>query len=299
MAPTQEHLWYTRRYGRVRGPFPQQQITHYILMGRIRADDELSTDQENWASVESLPHLIPEEMRTVASEEDRHRLHLARLRADERRGGDRRSERMGNAAEECRREGDRRQEEDSAVVRRREARRVLLDEARSEQRQPCGQMCRRLLIAVSLVGLLFVLFTPEAPVSNVDCDAAPAPQVNWSNCRSPGLVAEHADLRGAQARNMDLTGARLVGAVLNGSDLAYSLLNLADLRRVDFTDARLTGAGLRAADLRGARLTDADLSYADLRDARIDGAELTGARFDNSLWFDGRTCQAGSVGVCR
>ncbi|MFA7386295.1 MAG: pentapeptide repeat-containing protein [Thiohalobacteraceae bacterium] len=298
MASIQEHLWYTRRHGRVRGPFPQQQITHYILLGRIRADDELSTDQENWASAQSLPHLIPEEMKNVASEEDRHRLYLARLRADERRGGDRRCERMEND-EACRRAGDRRREEDSAVVRRREARRVLLEEARSQQRQPCGEMCRRLLIAVVAVGLLFVLFTPETPVSHIDCDAAPAPQVDWSNCRLPGLVAEHADLRGAQARNMDLTGARLLGAALNGADLAYSQLNLADLRRVDFTAARLTGAGLRAADLRGARLTGADLSYADLRDARVDGAELTGARLDNSLWFDGRTCQAGSVGACQ
>lgn len=299
MSATHEHLWYTRRYGRVRGPFPQQQITHYILLGRIRADDELSTDQENWVLVESLPHLIPEVMKNIASEEDRHRLHLARLRADERRGGDRRTERMENAAEECRREGDRRQEEDSAILRHRELRRSLLDAARTERPTPCGPMCRRLLVAVILLAILFVVFTPDAPVSNVDCDAAPAPAVNWSNCRSPGLIAEHADLSGAQARNMDLTGARLVGVLLPRSDLAYSLLNLADLRRADLSNARLIGAGLRGADLRGVRFTGADLSYADLREARLDGADLTGARLDNSIWSDGRTCRPGSVGVCR
>lgn len=298
MSATHEHLWYTRRYGRVRGPFPQQQITHYILLGRIRADDELSTDQENWVPVESLPHLIPDVMKNVASEEDRHRLHLARLRADERRGGDRRSERMENSAEECRREGDRRQEEDSAILRHRELRRSVLDAARTERTAPCGPMCRLLLIAVTTLALLFLVFTPDAPVSNVDCAAAPAPGVNWSNCRSPGLVAEHADLRKAQARNMDLTGAHLVGAVLTESDLAYSLLNLADLRRADLSNARLMGTGLRAADLRGARLVGADLSYADLRDARLEGADLSGARLDNSIWSDGRTCQSGSLGTC-
>jgi uncharacterized protein YjbI with pentapeptide repeats len=298
MSATHEHLWYTRRYGRVRGPFPQQQITHYILLGRIRADDELSTDQENWVPVQSLPHLIPEVMKNVASEEDRHRLHLARLRADERRGGDRRSERMENNAEECRREGDRRQEEDSAILRHRELRRSVLDAARTESAVPCGPMCRRLLIAVIVLALLFVVFTPDAPVSNTDCAAAAAPTVNWNNCRSPGLVAEHVDLSGAQARNMDLTGARLVGSVLIGADLAYSLLNLADLRRADLSNARLMGAGLRAADLRGAQLIGADLSYADLRDARLEGADLTDARLDNSIWSDGRTCPPGSLGTC-
>jgi hypothetical protein len=34
--------WYTRREGIVRGPFEPGHITRYILLGRIRLDDELS-----------------------------------------------------------------------------------------------------------------------------------------------------------------------------------------------------------------------------------------------------------------
>ena len=300
MTETQEHLWYTRRYGYVRGPFPQRQITHYILLGRIRSDDQLSMDREIWTAVQELQHLIPEVMRHVESEEDRQRLHLARLRVDERRGGDRRlgSERMATEPEVRRRESDRRQGEDVETLRHRELRRSVLDEGRAVNTGPCGPQCRRLLFAVVVLTLLFAIFTPEAPPPAADCAVAPAPQVNWSNCQMTGLVAEQANLRGAQMRNMELTGARLVGANLISTDLAYTQLNLADVRRADISNARLTGASLRGADLRGARLAGADLSYANLTDARLEGTVLTETRFDNTIWTDGRTCQIGSVGQC-
>jgi hypothetical protein len=300
MADAQEHLWYTRRYGHVRGPFPQQQITHYILLGRIRQDDHLSMDRELWTPVQELQHLIPEVMRHVESEEDRQRLHLARLRVDERRGGDRRlgSERMSAEPRKQRRENDRRQDEDVETLRHRELRRSVLDEGRAVKVGPCGPQCRRLLGAVVALVIIFALFTPDAPPPAADCSAAAGPQVNWSNCQMPGLVAEQANLHGAQARNMDLTGARLVGANLISADLAYTQLDLADLRRADLSNARLTGASLRGADLRGTRLAGADLSYANLSDARLEGAVLSETRFDNTIWTDGRVCQPGSVAQC-
>ncbi|MBU1192852.1 MAG: pentapeptide repeat-containing protein [Gammaproteobacteria bacterium] len=300
MSDAQEHLWYTRRYGHVRGPFPQQQITHYILLGRIREDDQLSLDREVWTPMLELQHLIPEVMRQVESEEDRQRLHLARLRVDERRGGDRRlgSERMSAEPNEQRRASDRRQDEDVDTLRHRELRRSVLDEGRAVQVGPCGPQCRRLLGAIVAVAIIFALFTPEAPPPAADCSVAAGPQVNWSNCQMPGLVAEQANLQGAQMRNMDLAGARLVGATLIGADLAYSQLNLADLRRADLSNARMTGASLRGTDLRGTRLAGADLSYANLSDARLEGLELSETRFDNAIWTDGRVCQPGSVAQC-
>lgn len=300
MADVQEHLWYTRRYGHVRGPFPQQQITHYILLGRIREDDQLSMDREVWTPMQELQHLIPDVMRQVESEEERQRLHLARLRVDERRGGDRRlgSERMSAEQNEQRRASDRRQDEDMDTLRHRELRRSVLDEGRAVNVGPCGSQCRRLLGAIVVVVIMFALFTPDAPPPAADCRVAAGPQVNWSNCQMPGLVAEQARLHGAQMRNMDLAGARLVGAILIGADLAYSQLNLADLRRADLSNARMTGASLRGADLRGARLAGADLSYANLSDARLEGVVLSETRFDNTIWTDGRVCRPGSVAQC-
>lgn len=300
MADTQEHLWFTRRYGHVRGPFPQQQISHYILLGRIREDDELSMDREKWAPLQDLPHLIPDVMKNVETEEDRQRLHMARLRADERRGGDRRlgTERMSTETGERRRASDRRQVEDEDTLRRRELRRNVLDEGRNGSTGPCGPQCRLILAAVAVLAVIFIMFTPNSHPPAADCSAAAAPRVNWSNCRMPGLMAEQAKLQGAHARNMDLTGAHLVGADLVDTDLAYTQLKLADLRRADLSRAHLTGTGLQGADLRGARLSGADLSYADLSEARLEGAILDDVRLDNAIWPDGRVCQPGSIGQC-
>lgn len=300
MSDAQDHLWFTRRDGQVRGPFPQRQITRYVLLGRIREDDELSSDRETWNPLRELPQLIPEEMKNVVTEEDRQRLREARMRADERRGGDRRlgSERLEGESGERRRASDRRQEEDSIMLRHREARRAVLDQARTPAAPTCGPICGRALVAALLLLIVFFWFTPKQPASRPDCGALPAPGVDWSNCRMPGLVAEQADLQGAHAGNMDLTGANLVGSRLSGANLAYTTLNLADLRRADLSNARLIGAGLQNADLRGARLAGADLSYADLRGARLEGAVLNGARLEQAIWLNGEQCQPGSVARC-
>lgn len=300
MTGTDEHLWYTRRNGHVRGPFPQRQISHCILLGRIGDNDELSVDREHWHTLAELPHLIPEVMRNVVTEEDRQRLQMARMRADERRGGDRRlgSERMCPDDSERRRASDRRQDEEDEILRHREIRREILDAGRNADDGPCGPYCRRVLIFVALLSLLFAVFTPDSDYAPADCAAPAAERVVWNNCKLPGLEAEQANLRGALARNMDLTSARLVAANLIGADLAYTSLNLADLRRADLSNARLTGAGLRGADLRGARLAGTDLSYADLREAKMENVELSETRFDNAIWVDGRVCRPGSVDRC-
>jgi len=41
-------IWYTRRGSEVKGPFPIGQIRRYVLLGRIRETDEVSTDGETW-----------------------------------------------------------------------------------------------------------------------------------------------------------------------------------------------------------------------------------------------------------
>lgn len=300
MTGSDEHRWYTRRNGHVRGPFPQRQISHYILLGRIGDADELSADREHWHPLAQLPQLVPEVMRHVETEEDVQRLQMARLRADERRGGDRRldCERMHADNGERRRASDRRQEEDEDVLRHRALRRGVLDAGRNPAVGRCGPQLTALLLITAALGAAAYLFTPAMPAAQADCAAAPAERVNWNNCKLPGYEAEQANLRGVQARNADLTAARLVAANLIGADLAYTTLNLADLRRADTRNARMTGAGLQRADLRGAQLAGADLSYADLREARLEGAVLSQTRFDHALWIDGTVCGPGSVDRC-
>jgi hypothetical protein len=82
--------WFTRREGVIRGPFPAGEITRYILLGRIRLDDELSRDRATWMAARSLTGLLPHEMLSLSSWEDYQRYIEARMQVDERRADRRR-----------------------------------------------------------------------------------------------------------------------------------------------------------------------------------------------------------------
>ena len=295
-----DKLWYTRRGGKVRGPFPARQVTRYILLGRVREDDELSQDQDSWAPVHDCIDLIPEEMKKLETEADFLRLERARMREDERQRENRRglTQRLSPVSIERRRASDRRRAESEAMLRHRHLRSALLQAGERGGRRPTlrafAALCAGLLI---VIGALYQLTPPRFP-QTADCRAAPRPHVNWNNCRLAGLVAEGVDLSGAWGRNMDLSGAFLAGSRLIGADLAFTTLNVADLRHADLRNARLTGAGLQDADLRGAVLAAVDFSYADLRGARLNNADLLEARFDNAIWVDGTQCAANSVSQC-
>ncbi len=292
-------LWFTRRLGVVRGPFPERQISRYILLGRIREDDELSLDGTHWKPVHQLPELIPDVMKNVRTEADRQRLLAARAREDERRPGDRRRapQRM-EAGEPDRRRGDRRRSEPEFILRHRQLRESL---AASPPARPSRLAVVALALAILTLGAMGLYVYSRMPVLGAvaACNAPPGPAVNWNNCKLAGLEADHADLDGAWIRNTDLTGASLVATRLTDADLSYSTLNMADLRLADLRRARMVGAGLRGADLRGARLAGADLAYADLRGVRLATDSLAGVRLDHALWVDGRECAPGSVAACR
>lgn len=297
MAEVKSNLWYTRRNGQVRGPYPAGQVTRYILLGRILTDDELSQDQQEWVPVADCEALIPEEMKHLETEEDMERLFAARLREDERSGEDRRAtQRMVPPEGVNRRSKERRRPEDPQWIAFRRKRLLAIDE--TERSAPSFIRNTYWLVIFIILGLVVFIMSPDQTVTTSDCVANAEPGVVWNNCKRPGLQAERADLTGAQARNMDLTGAQLGGTIWMQADLAYSLLNLADLRRASLQQANLKGAGLKKADLRSADLSGADLSYADLRGANIAGARFDGARLDHALWIDGRECGVGSVGKC-
>lgn len=76
--------WYVRRDGAVRGPFLDKYVGRYILLGRIRLNDELSQDTKSWQPVMNFPQLFPEELSGFSSWDDYHKLLLARIKYDER-----------------------------------------------------------------------------------------------------------------------------------------------------------------------------------------------------------------------
>ena len=77
---------YVRRKTKVKGPFPQGQISQSILLGRVRLDDEVSEDKENWTEIRKRPELIPDVLKGDRSDQYvQERIEAAKRWADERR----------------------------------------------------------------------------------------------------------------------------------------------------------------------------------------------------------------------
>jgi hypothetical protein len=315
--------WYARCGNEVRGPFPAPQISRFILLGRIRESDELSTDQINWQSVSEMPILIPEELKADLSDPQAvERLRIARMREDERSARDRRDgEPEGQPVVECRRQSDndRRRCEEAKILRHREIKTAIAEAARQrKQNYFLRGMLAAFVVSVIIAGAWY--YQPWQNTEEIaDCNALPQPWVNWNNCLMEGVQLAAADLRGARLRNTSLVGADLRGAQLGGADLAYSNLvgvkfsgtHLAqvtmvgaNLRNADLAGAELQGANLayiilQSADLREADFTGADLTSADLKGAMLKSALFAGANLSQAIWVDGRVCAVGSMGTCK
>jgi hypothetical protein len=151
--------WYTRRDGIVRGPFAPAHITRYILLGRIRLDDELSHDRITWRLTRSVATLLPAEMLNLHGWEDYQQLVEARMRVDERRQ-ERRCAQCPNCANchpERRSSPDRRKGDDSLLI-------DYFPQANSrprKTRQPGSHRLRTLLLLL-LAGLVFAWLVPGA-----------------------------------------------------------------------------------------------------------------------------------------
>jgi len=294
-------LWFTRRGGVVRGPYPRKQVSRYILLGRICESDELKPDDGDWASLSTYPELIPDVMKLPPNEENLQKLLMARMHEDERQPSDRRERAPNPPSAELgkkRSGGERRREETDEELRHR-----LLRYQLSHGAQRSRNLYRYPLVASVLVFLGLALSyaleqTGPEPVLS-DCAAKAQPGVNWNNCNQAGLIANNADLVGALISNAHMDTAQLSGAKLAGVNFEYSSLNLSNLRQADLSHARLVGVTLRGADLRNSSLVQADLSYANLSGASIEGANFTGAILGNAIWVDQLPCLPESVGVCK
>ena len=293
-------FWYTRRDGVVRGPYPEKQISRYILLGRIGERDELRLEGGAWKTLEQCPHLIPDVMKLPPTDENLQKLMVARLHEDERRPRDRRDAEASVPQDILdRRSGvDRRRPEKEDLNRFRELKYQV-----SHTRPGNGQLYRyplafaAILLAGFVLSMLLEKAEPDLPAP--DCAAGPRPGVNWNNCNLSGLDSKRANLVGAQMRNARLDAADLSGAALAGADLEYSSINLSNFSGADLSHASLVGMTARGADLRNTRFNNANLAYANLSDARLEGADLSGADLSNAIWIDRKSCLAGSVGACK
>ena len=298
MATKRTHLWYVRRNGDVRGPFPTKAISQFLLLGRITKEDEVSRDQQEWMKINNVVELHPEVMKAdLAKEENRSNLQAAKRGADDRGVDDRR---QGDAPDHVeQRQGERRAPESDEEVTHRYNR---VSERLKQVEQKAKQQNRILTVILVVIcgGMLAVIFSykPEGEIAEIDCNAEPAPGVNWSNCNFQGAVLDGVDLSEGHVRNANLSNASLYRASLQKTDFSYANLALANLRISNLSGATLTGATLRGVDLRGADLFGVDFSYADLTGAQLAGASLEGAKFDKAIWVNGELCTSGSLGGC-
>jgi len=147
-----------RRQGTVRGPFTAQHITRYILLGRIRLQDELSTDRKTWRCVTSFTDMLPPELADLSSWDNYQQLVVSRMLVDERKR-ERRATPAGaaNASVPERRHGhDRRRNKDSEFVTRHLFNRDFSYLANSAQ----TRRLRTLLLTLLLATLLYAWLVP-------------------------------------------------------------------------------------------------------------------------------------------
>ena len=158
MAPEQQPEWYMRRQGTVRGPFCAQQITRYILLGRIGLQDELSSDLQTWRRVNSFTDVLPPEFADLSNWNNYQQLVVSRMLLDERKH-QRRISPAGTVPApipDRRKVIDRRRNNDAEFVTRQLFGRDLRYLANSAQ----TRRLRILLLALLLATLLYAWLVP-------------------------------------------------------------------------------------------------------------------------------------------
>ncbi len=154
-----DKCWYTRRDGVMRGPFTAENVSRYILLGRIHLDDEVSQDRETWIVAGHLDNLLPDELKSQSCWDDYQKLVTAHMQADERksdrRNGKRRNYLDRNA--EKRVLGDRRNHVDNTLL----CQHLLDNPVSSDEKRPVPQYKRpALLFVVLLVTMMFAWLSP-------------------------------------------------------------------------------------------------------------------------------------------
>lgn len=287
MTSSTKGRWYIKQGEAVQGPFPNQLIGRYLILGRISLDTLVSLDKEHWAAVKSYPAMVPDVVKEAGTESGDRALMLARIREDERS-----SQSQGAGEFE-----DRREDEEAVMQLHRQVRDDMLKRYSAQPKRNYLYISLSVLVLLVAIGL-YLAAQEGGDTRLADCAAAPGPGINWSGCNKQGEVLRGRNLSHANLRSAKLNSIDLSGSLLTAADLAYADLSQASLHSVQLQQANLKGANLRQADLQQADLSGADLSYAELVGARLLGADLSQAIFDHAIWVNGEQCLPGSVGGC-
>lgn len=280
--------WYIKNGNAIQGPFPNQLISSYLVLGRIHLETEISQDKEHWAPIRNYKALVPEVVLNAHTSEGAKELMLARVREDER------SSQAGDFEDT---ELERRENEDQVVKLHRQLRDDVLKRYRAKPELNTRNLVIIITVLVALL-LLVIIFTPEDDEVQADCSSAPQQGVNWSHCNKQGQNLSGLDMSASRFENTRFSNADFSRARLDKSNFSYADLSQSLMQQASLNQAKMVGVILRQANLQGANLSNADLSYAELEGANLDEAVLLGVRLDNAIWINGETCLQGSVGSC-
>ena len=268
-------LWYIRRKGKIKGPFPTGLISKQILLGRVHPSDMLSQDKQTWRKASSIREVMPEVLKYRNEDNYKERLRAARRWADER----------GEVREV---DGDGKE----LVYHPRKK----ITHLRIKTASMLG-MVSFFAIVAAIIYAMFV-FTPDKPLDIIDCNATGEDGSVFDGCHLQRRDFSRLSLKNSSFKNALLQSSRFAETDARESHFDYANLSLSDLSHADFSHASLKAADLRGADLRGTDFSGADLSYADLTHAKGRGIKLSGAKLDSTIWFDGKICAKQSIGRC-
>lgn len=290
-----QKLWFIRRSGAIKGPFPSGTLRRFMLLGRVTPSDQVSLDKENWQGVMDVPEVVPPEIRKAAEEGNLYEALPVSLGEDERRGTERRSK-----AEDIKyqnlRKGQRRQDEDELVRRHQLSKTQLIEQYKKRKIPYMGFLVVSVLVFLS-IGVGLYLGSPDV-VPDPDCNAKAAPGVNWRSCRLVAVSYESVNLQGAILNSAILRMSKLSGGIFNKADMQYADLSGSDLSYSEILDAKMKGINLQNADLTNVDLTNSDLSYANLQNSKLGGVNIDGVILTKAIWIDGSVCGPGSIGKC-
>jgi len=279
--------WYIKHGERIQGPFPNKLIGRFLILGRITQDALVSQDKVHWSPVKSYPAMVPEVVKEAGTAEGNRALMLAKIREDERSSENKDEDDYDN----------RREDEEQMVRLHRQMRDDVLKRYNARPKKNIVYYGIAVFLLLTLAGFFIVKYSGE-PVRLADCSSPAMPGINWSGCNKQGENLRARNLSQVNFRSAKLELADLSAANLQGADLSYANLSQSVLVSAQLQSSNLKGANLRQANLRRANLTGADLSYAELVGSQLEGTVLKQAIFDHSIWVNGETCLAGSVGAC-
>ncbi len=269
-------LWYIKRKGQIKGPFPTGLMSQNILLGRIHPDDQISLDKQLWKKASSVKEVMPDVIKHRDDPNYKERLKAARRWADER--------------QHVRQVGANGKERIFKV-------RKKMTHLGIKTLSPLG------IISVSLVLMMFVgiffVFTPEQSSTEIDCQARATDNGIYDSCHLQRKIFNQVSLKNSSFKNALLQNSQFKGADLRQSQLDYANLSMADLSLANMSQSSLKAVDLRGANLYRADLSHTDLSYADLTGANGKEVKLTGAILKNTIWFNGQICNKASVGRCK